>query len=119
MSDDIEKLKIFCTAAQSPSFKQAAIKLKTSPQAVTRAIKDLEAKFNEIIFIRSTRNIQITQFGETLYKKSWPAIVELTNVFQTTLKEDIPVRITVPSLICSHFIMPLMPKIKELDNALT
>ena len=118
MADDIEKLRIFCTAAQSASFKQAAVKLKISPQAVTRAISDLEAKFNEILFVRSTRNIQITQYGEILYQKAQPAMVELTNLFAGGLKENISVRVTVPSVICSHFIMPLLPQINALDSSL-
>ncbi len=118
MSDNIEKLKIFCTAAESESFKQAAIKLKISPQAVTRAIKDLEMAFDEILFVRSTRNVQITQYGDMLYRKAHPSIIELNNLFQESLDENIPIRITAPSVICSHFIIPLIPELKELDNSL-
>ncbi len=118
MSDNIEKLKIFCTAAESDSFKQAAIKLKISPQAVTRAIKDLEQTFDEILFVRSTRNIQITQYGDRLYQKARPAITELNNLFYEASDENIAIRITAPSVICSHFILPLLPKLKELDSSL-
>ena len=42
MLNRLEMLRIFCTAAESRSFKEAANRLGISPQAVTRAVKELE-----------------------------------------------------------------------------
>ncbi|MFD3320613.1 helix-turn-helix domain-containing protein [Alteromonas macleodii] len=42
MLNRLEMLRIFCTAAESSSFKEAANRLGISPQAVTRAVKELE-----------------------------------------------------------------------------
>ncbi|WP_221796628.1 LysR family transcriptional regulator [Oceanobacter mangrovi] len=118
MSASIEKLKIFCVCAESTSFREAAIKLNTSPQSVTRAIRDLETSFSEILFVRSTRNIRITQFGEHIYQKAKPAISEISSLLEGVSDQDIPIRIAAPSLICSHFIMPMLPRLHQQDSRL-
>ncbi|WP_341645292.1 helix-turn-helix domain-containing protein [Thauera sp. SDU_THAU2] len=42
MLNRLEMLRIFCTAAETRNFKEAATRLGVSPQAVTRAVKELE-----------------------------------------------------------------------------
>ena len=42
MLNRLEMLRIFCMAAEASSFKEAAHRLGISPQAVTRAVKELE-----------------------------------------------------------------------------
>ena len=42
MHNRIQLLRIFCSAAEAPSFREAASRLGTSPQTVTRAVKELE-----------------------------------------------------------------------------
>ena len=54
-------LRIFCTAAESRNFKEAATRLGVSPQAVTRAVKELEDHVGELLFHRNTRHNQQTQ----------------------------------------------------------
>ena len=66
MLNRLEMLRIFCVAAEAISFKEAAIKLGISPQAVTRAVRELERLQGELLFHRNTRNVQITAYGELL-----------------------------------------------------
>lgn len=66
MHNKLEMMRIFCVAAESRNFKEAATQLGISPQAVTRAIKELEEQRGEILFYRSTRQIKITADGERL-----------------------------------------------------
>ncbi|MFO6211016.1 LysR family transcriptional regulator, partial [Pseudomonas aeruginosa] len=51
----MELLRIFRVAAESSSFRDAAVRLGTSPQGVTRAIQQLEQHYGEVLFHRSTR----------------------------------------------------------------
>ncbi len=44
MQNKLEMIRIFCVAAESRNFKEAATQLGISPQLVTRAIKELEAQ---------------------------------------------------------------------------
>ena len=66
MQNKLEMMRIFCVAAESRNFKEAATQLGISPQVVTRAIKELEEQRGEILFYRSTRQIKITADGERL-----------------------------------------------------
>lgn len=43
MNKEMELLRIFRVAAESSSFRDAAARLGTSPQGVTRAIQQLES----------------------------------------------------------------------------
>ena len=52
MLNRLEMLRIFCTAAESRNFKEAATRLGVSPQAVTRAVKELEDHVGELLFHR-------------------------------------------------------------------
>ena len=70
MHNKLEMMRIFCVAAESRNFKEAATQLGISPQAVTRAIKELEEQRGEILFYRSTRQIKITADGERLAKQA-------------------------------------------------
>ncbi|WP_337881147.1 LysR family transcriptional regulator [Rheinheimera sp.] len=65
MANNLELLRLFCAAAESDSFKAAANRLAVSPQAVTRAVQQLEHQLGEMLFHRSTRHIRLTRFGET------------------------------------------------------
>ncbi|MEI7145769.1 LysR family transcriptional regulator [Pectobacterium brasiliense] len=42
------------TATRSNSFKEAAEKMGTTPQTVSRSIKELESTLGEILFYRNT-----------------------------------------------------------------
>ncbi|WP_260433930.1 LysR family transcriptional regulator, partial [Pseudomonas aeruginosa] len=54
MNKEMELLRIFRVAAESSSFRDAAVRLGTSPQGVTRAIQQLEQHYGEVLFHRST-----------------------------------------------------------------
>ena len=64
MLNRMEMIRIFCSAADCSNFREAATRLRISPQAVTRAIKALEEELGEILFHRNTRQVHITAFGE-------------------------------------------------------
>lgn len=70
MLNRVEMLRIFCAAAESDTFREAASRLGASPQSVTRAIKELENTLGEMLFHRSTRQIHITTFGEDLARQA-------------------------------------------------
>jgi hypothetical protein len=63
MSNRLEALRVFCTAADAANFREAAVRLSVSPQVVTRAVRELEEELGEPLFHRSTRGVQLTDFG--------------------------------------------------------
>lgn len=64
--NELELLRVFCAAAEAPSFREAAARLGVSPQVVTRSVRILEERLGEALFHRSTRKVRITAYGERL-----------------------------------------------------
>ena len=62
---DYQKIKYFLTAAESKSFSEAARKCFVSPQALTKQITLLEEELGVTLFIRSKKNIVLTESSGT------------------------------------------------------
>lgn len=100
---------MFCAAADSQNFREAAARLGVSPQVVTRVVKQLEEALGELLFHRSTRGVRLTRFGEQLASKSAEAIAGVDGIFSSTpaATNDDPsgvVCIAAPSAIGRRFI---------------
>lgn len=80
----LEMLRIFCAAAEADSFKEAAARLGTSPQAITRAVKELEDAVGELLFHRNTRGIQITEFGAQFALHAREKVMQVDSLFHRT-----------------------------------
>lgn len=78
----LDALRIFCAAAQTRNFRQTALSLGISPQAVTRAVAFLEREFGGALFVRNTRTTQISPFGEQVYREARTALSHTENLFQ-------------------------------------
>jgi DNA-binding transcriptional LysR family regulator len=116
MLNRLEMMRIFCAAAEASSFKEAAARLGVSPQAVTRAVKELEHKVGEPLFYRNTRQMRITDFGEQLANRARDKISGIDDLFKSSDKQpdaDIAgiVRITAPTTIGRRFLLPILNKI--------
>jgi DNA-binding transcriptional LysR family regulator len=116
MLNQLEMMRIFCVAAESSSFKDAAARLAISPQAVTRAIKQLEYTIGEPLFYRNTRHMRITDFGEQLAVRAKQSVAELDELFRRS--DPLPdseisgtVRITAPTVIGRRFLLEALSEI--------
>jgi len=112
----IEQLRIFCMAAESANFREAAVRMGISPQVVTRAVKELEAAFGELLFHRNTRQVRITAFGERLMHRARMSINALDDLFlDNNHRNDNElrgvVRITAPSTLTRTYLLPILNKI--------
>lgn len=59
----IEELNIFVTVAQTLNFTQAAEKLHFSQPTLSRHISELERELGYELLIRTTRKVELTEFG--------------------------------------------------------
>lgn len=110
MLNRLEMLRLFCAAAEASSFKEAAARLGTSPQAITRAVKELEEAVGELLFHRNTRGVQITEFGAQLAVHARDGVSHIDNLFHKHSR--LPdagltgvVRITAPRVIGRRYLM--------------
>lgn len=70
---DFRTIEYFLKVAERLSFTQAARELFISTQAVNRHIIRLEQALGEKLFIRTTRTVELTPFGKTMYDIFLPA----------------------------------------------
>jgi DNA-binding transcriptional LysR family regulator len=118
MHNRLELVRIFCTAAESTSFREAATRLGISPQTVTRAIQELESQLGEPLFHRNTRHIQITASGERLARQSRQALANFDQLFERqaeTARMDIRGRvgITAPRAIGRRYLLTFLQPILD------
>jgi DNA-binding transcriptional LysR family regulator len=84
MLNRLEMLRLVCAAAEASSFKAAATRLGISPQAITRAVKELEETLGELLFHRNTRGVQITEFGAQFVTQAREALSQVDHLFRRT-----------------------------------
>jgi DNA-binding transcriptional LysR family regulator len=114
MLNRLEMIRIFCTAAEVGSFKEAAVRLGISPQAVTRAVKELERLQGEMLFHRNTRQIRITAFGEALAERARNSVLQLDALFEQPRKVAAEqemeglVRLAAPSSLGRRRLLPVI-----------
>ena len=74
MDINYELYKVFYHVAVTLSFSEASKQLFISQSAVSQSIKALEKKLDQVLFIRSTKKVQLTPEGEILLRHIEPAI---------------------------------------------
>jgi DNA-binding transcriptional LysR family regulator len=67
---NFKQIEAFLIVAELKSFKHAAAKLKLSTMAISKQIKNLEDQIKEQLFIRTTRRVSLTEFGERFYQQA-------------------------------------------------
>ncbi|TFW24347.1 LysR family transcriptional regulator [Duganella callida] len=119
MLNRLEMLRIFVAAAEARNFKEAAARLGISPQAVTRAVQDLEAAQGELLFHRNTRGVQITTYGEHLAAQARDSVQRIDALFQPgteAARSEQPeglVRLTAPVALGRRLMVPVLNRIGQ------
>lgn len=116
MLNRLEMLRLFVAAAEAKSFKEAALRLHVSPQAVTRAVQELEEHVGELLFHRNTRANRITDFGARLAAEARSAVQGVDALFQrpsTVPDSELSglVRLTAPKALGQRFVLPLLAEL--------
>ena len=66
--DRFSELQTFVTVAETGGFNAAARKLNRSPPSVTRIVAGLEARIGTRLFLRTTRQVALTEAGRRLFQ---------------------------------------------------
>ena len=118
MQNRLEMLRIYCAAVEAESFKEAATRLGTSPQAVTRAVQEAEALMGEILFHRNTRRVRATEAGEAFAHRARDLVRQMDELLRpkdSEIDAEIAglVRLTAPKSIGERFLMPALARLAE------
>lgn len=117
MLNRLEMLRIFCTAAEARNFKEAAQQLGISPQVVTRAIRELESQFGELLFHRNTRQCRVTREGERLAQLARKGVEGIDCLFQQAEEAGTQlegtVRLTAPDAIGQSSLVTSLARLRQ------
>lgn len=113
---DINALLIFHKIAQNNSFSETSRVLEIPISTVSRKINKLEEDFKRKLFLRSTRQIKLTQDGQALYESSkhlFNSLSDLTNLFQedSNIQGDIRVTSTIEH---KNYLAPKIVEFRQL-----
>lgn len=75
--DRFHELKVMLAVADEGGFAKAAVRLNSSPPAVTRTIAGLEARLGVEIFTRTTRRVHLTENGRVLAERARAILSDL------------------------------------------
>ncbi|SFA75911.1 transcriptional regulator, LysR family [Rhizobium sp. NFR07] len=76
-SQDYNQLRAFIAVAECLSFSLAAEQLGVSPSALSQMVRKLEDEVGMRLLHRTTRNVSLTEIGESLFQRVRPAAHEL------------------------------------------
>ena len=118
MDINYELYKVFYHVATSLSFSEASKKLFISQSAVSQAIKTLEKKLGQTLFIRSTKKVQLTSAGALLLKHVEPAMNLIARGESQLLDSGTlglgQLHIGASDTICRYLLVPYLKKFHEL-----
>src|SRR5699024_9173938 len=116
MDINYELYKVFYYVASTLSFSEASKQLFISQSAVSQSIKTLERKLDQVLFIRSTKRVQLTPEGEILLRHVEPAM-NLIQRGEAQLMESAStggqIRIGASDTICRYFLVPYIKRFHE------
>lgn len=116
-----ELYKVFYHVASTLNFSEASKQLFISQSAVSQSIKTLERKLDQVLFIRSTKKVQLTPEGEILMRHIEPAmnlIQRGENQLLDAASTGGQIRIGASDTICRYFLIPYLERFhKTFPNA--
>lgn len=76
-SVELRQLRYFVAVAEELHFGRAAERLHMSQSPLSRAIRELERDIGVVLFVRTTRQVQLTEAGSVLLERSRRALAEI------------------------------------------
>lgn len=114
----IGTLELFCQAAEQLSFSAAANIMGITPAAVSRSIARLEERLGVRLFVRTTRQIRLTESGERYFSQCQQALQQLREAEREVTGAQIEpagvLRISLPTPYSHYRVLPLLPEFRQL-----
>jgi DNA-binding transcriptional LysR family regulator len=118
MQINYELYKVFYKVAEHLSFSKAAKELFISQSAVSQNINNLEKELKTKLFIRSTKNVRLTEAGRVLFKHIEPAFNLIENgessVREINALQKGEIHIGANDTISKDFLLPYLNKFHQL-----
>jgi DNA-binding transcriptional LysR family regulator len=116
-------IELFCFAAELGSFTAAAAAASVTPAAVSRSIARLEERLGVRLFVRTTRQIRLTDGGQRYFQQCRQALSQLTEAErEVTGGQARPagaLRISAPTPYAHYRLLPLLGEFRALYPEVT
>lgn len=116
-------IELFCQAAELGSFTGAANQSGVTPAAVSRSIARLEERLGVRLFVRTTRQIRLTDGGKRYYEQCREALQQLMEAEREVTGAQLapagPLRISAPTPYSHYRLLPLLPQFRLLYPEVT
>jgi DNA-binding transcriptional LysR family regulator len=110
-------IELFCLAGELGSFTAAASAAGVTPAAVSRSVARLEERMGVRLFVRTTRQIRLTDVGRAYFEECRQALTQLIEAERMATGQQLrPVgtlRISVPTTYAHYRLLPLLPEFRE------
>ena len=110
-------IELFCLAAELESFTAAATAASVMPAAVSRAVARLEKRLGVRLFVRTTRQIRLTDQGRRYFEQCRLALSQLADAErEATGQQTTPagvLRISMPTPYGHYRVLPLLADFRE------
>ncbi|MFZ6779370.1 LysR family transcriptional regulator [Undibacterium sp. Ji83W] len=111
-------IELFCMAAELESFKDAANAAGLTPAAVSRSIARLEERIGVRLFVRTTRQLRLTEAGRAYFVQCRQALNQLVEAEREVSGQQIEpaglVRISMPTPYGHYRVLPLLAKFRQM-----
>jgi len=117
--DDLQlgSIELFCLAAELGSFTAAAVAAGVTPPAVSRTVHRLEERLGALLFVRTTRQIRLTDEGRLYFEQGRSALAQLVSAErQISGQRATPagrLRISLPTPYAHYRVLPVLPAFRD------
>jgi DNA-binding transcriptional LysR family regulator len=109
-------LELFCVAAEQRGFTAAANAAGVTPAAVSRTVARLEERLGVRLFLRTTRQIRLSEAGQAYYEQCRQALNQLLEAEREVSGQQVTpgglLRISAPTTYGHHRLLPLLPEFR-------
>lgn len=109
-------IELFCLAAELESFTVAANAAGVTPAAVSRSVARLEKRLGAQLFVRTTRQIRLTDLGRRYFEQCRSALSQLADAErEATGQQTTPagvLRLSMPTPYGHYRVLPLMSEFR-------
>lgn len=110
-------IELFCLAAELGSFTAAAQQAGVTPGAISRSVSRIEARLGVRLFVRTTRQIRLTDAGQVYFAQCRQALGQIVEAERLVTGQQLALsgvlRLSMPSTYGQYRILPLLPAFQQ------
>lgn len=117
--DDVQlgSIELFCLAAETSSFTAAAAEAGVTPAAVSRSIARLEERLGVRLFVRTTRQVRLTDAGRRYFEQCRQALTQLVDaereITGSQMEPSGLLRISMPTPYAHYRLLPRLALFRQ------